>query len=289
MELDLTHLPNGETYEDRYGNWLKLFKQIAETDQEEMITVSHPPLSWVPLLKYLQCEYDTPLFHFKEDLMLGSSIRYSAFSLFNEAMWESYCTFRPETADAFWKLKMEWDDKRSIARLLPVEREFIVTTSNAYYRKEVLTYLNKLHHYTPSKRKVVLVPCAADKPYPSKLHQAVLDIIPDDYYIANITGVLGIVPQDLWGDMPHYDAGIPNRWRILEEVRDYFSTHRHHHVVVYSDFNNEAIRMGLVAAQWNTFRMTNANFPFGTEHRVEYINLLATENLNILDKAIRNG
>ena len=80
---------------------------------------------------------------------------------------EIMCTTRPETIDGLWKLDNEWPkSKRLLA--IPEQREFIVTNSAAFYRREVLRYLNEiLPAYAPTKRKVILCPCAADKPYPA--------------------------------------------------------------------------------------------------------------------------
>ena len=70
------------------------------------------------------------------------------------------CTARPETIDRLWKLDNEWPkSKRLLA--IPEQREFIVTTSAAFYRREVLRYLNEiLPAYAPTKRKVILYPDA---------------------------------------------------------------------------------------------------------------------------------
>ena len=68
------------------------------------------------------------------------------------------CTARPETIDRIGKLDNEWPkSKRLLA--IPEQREFIVTTSAAFYRREVLRYLNEiLPAYAPTKRKVILYP-----------------------------------------------------------------------------------------------------------------------------------
>jgi hypothetical protein len=68
------------------------------------------------------------------------------------------CTARPETIDGLWKLDNEWPkSKRLLA--IPEQRELIVTTSTAFYRREVLRYLNEiLPAYAPTKRKVILHP-----------------------------------------------------------------------------------------------------------------------------------
>ena len=73
------------------------------------------------------------------------------------------CTARPETIDGLWKLDNEWPkSKRLLA--IPEQGELIVTTSTAFYRREVLRYLNEiLPAYAPAKRKVILYPCAWEK------------------------------------------------------------------------------------------------------------------------------
>jgi hypothetical protein len=70
------------------------------------------------------------------------------------------CTARPETIDGLWKLDNEWPkSKRLLA--IPEQRELIVTISTALYRREVLRYINEiLPAYAPTKRKVILYPCA---------------------------------------------------------------------------------------------------------------------------------
>ena len=68
------------------------------------------------------------------------------------------CTARPETIDRLWKLDNEWPKSK---RLLAISepREFIITISAAFYRREVLRYLNEiLPAYAPTKRKVILYP-----------------------------------------------------------------------------------------------------------------------------------
>ena len=72
------------------------------------------------------------------------------------------CTARPETIDRLWKLDNEWPkSKRLLA--IPEQREFIVTTSAAFYRREVLRYLNEiLPAYAPTKRKVINRPASLD-------------------------------------------------------------------------------------------------------------------------------
>ena len=159
---------------------------------------------------------------------------------------EAQCALRPELADALWKLDMQWkywpEDEPYLADDAPKvshgKGSIFVTNHNSMYRREIVDYLTVLSTHEPAKKKkVVLVPCAADKPYPTDLHCKVKALLPsDDWYMATVTGALGLVPEKLWPIMPNYDAGVPNHWRTFQVVKDYFSRNRHEVIVVYSEF-----------------------------------------------------
>lgn len=241
--VDLTKMPTGARYEDRYGAYLKVFHDIALVPADTPVNVISPPASWWPLLAYLNANISGPLQVVFEHDELMKKMHDRVGTRLTRTLLEALCALRPELVDALWKLDNQWSCFR--ATIFPKQSEFVVTNNSSFFRQEVKDYETILKHYRPSKRKVVLVPCAADKPYPAMLHKAVQEVLPPDYYMANVTGVLGVVPQDLWPYMPHYDSGIPNRWRAMVAVGKYFSRHEHERVVVYSDFYNLAIAIGL--------------------------------------------
>lgn len=250
MLVDLTAMPIGQTYEDRYQGYLDVFKRIATAPGHVSVLVKRPPYSWVPLLVYLNCSIEDPQMYFAHCSMVRGALtpvtsrgEFVGHYLDRTAV-EVLTNFRPECADALWKIDMQWDVAPGRVRR-ELEREFIVTTNGAFHRPEVKAYLKALDAYQPTKKKVVLVPCAADKPYPSPLHNEVLIRLPRDFYMMNATGVVGLVPQDLWPIMPWYDSGIPNRWRLYEMVKKYFTEHEHECIVVYCDFYAYAIREAL--------------------------------------------
>ncbi len=175
---------------------------------------------------------------------------------------------------------MQWNTTH-VRQFYP-KRDFVVTNNGSFHRQEVKDYLVKLQHYQPTKRKVCLVPCAADKPYPSKLHQVILDGLPDDYYLMIGTGVLGLVPHDLWGEMPWYDSGIPNQWRLQMAVRDYFRRTLHERVVVYHDFYSEAIQIGL---KLSSVPMSRVKFVNPVKPYDDYIDLMDPARLTALSAA----
>lgn len=214
------------------------------------VVVSHAPWSWTPLLAWMRCQMKAARIVFPTCRMVSGLGPWMTLNEQRRSIVESLCTLRPETTDALWKFDNEWPHHpdRTLPYAVGQDMPILVTNGNSFFRSEFKEYLERLHTYTPLLRKVVLVPCAADKPYPSPLHREVLARIPSDWYVCIVTGTLGLVPQDLWHFMPNYDSALPNEWRAFEEVRDYFGKHQHDAVVVYSDFYAEAIYEGLHAA-----------------------------------------
>lgn len=279
MQIDLRgdKFPKGERYEDQYGDWLRLFETIARTPRDETVEIEGCPWSWYPLLRYLNCIILSSQYKFKHCRIVEGATNTGITHLDRTAI-EVLCGFRPECVDALWKCDMQWKTERP--RLF-AEGEFIVTSNGSFTRPEVRTYLHDLAEYRPTKNKVVLVPCAADKPYPAPLHKAVLAMLPKDYYLACVTGVLGIVPMDLWPVMPHYDSGIPNEWRCMNIMRDYFNRHMHQRIVSYCDFYNLAIMEALSIVDDVSIEFVNE-----TKFYYDYIDLLDAKRLAKLKKAL---
>ncbi len=280
MLVDLSRMPSGERYEDRYGKFLDVFHQIAEAPKLEHVEVLRPPVSWHPLLTYLDCQRINEQLYFPQDSLLRNAYQALEWNNLDRTGFEVLCGFRPELVDALWKCDNEWNTTH--VRQFPFEKEFVVTNNGSFFRQEVKAYLADLAHYQPTKSKVCLIPCSADKPPPSQLQRTVLDLLPDDYYLMIGTGVLGLVPQDLWPSMVQYDSGIPNQWRLMMAVRDYFKRTVHDRVVVYHDFYSEAIQIGL---KLSGIPMSRVRFVNPVKFYSSYINLLAPERLAVLSSA----
>lgn len=242
MNIDLTEMPSGDTYENTYGKYMDIFERIATTS--EPVVVINPPNTWKPLLAYLNCDIRGGQVFFEHDDYINDSM----LDNIDRTAVEVLTGFRPETVDALWKIDMQWDMPAGRLMAQSPKKDFIITNNGSFHRFEVLGYMHRLENYTPTKKKVVLCPCAANKPYPAELHQRLLNMLPDDYYLMIATGVLGLVPQDLWDVMPWYDSGIPNEWRLKNTVSRYFTKHEHERVVLYTDYYTLAILEGLEQA-----------------------------------------
>jgi len=302
VSVDLASLPEAKMYEDRYQQYIDIFKRLATTPGHMMPLVSNAPWSWVPLLYYIGCAIESPRRVFEHCYAVEGAWT-SAPSFNDRTLIEVLCGFRPETVDALWKVDMQWPIGEGRIRPDFVhEREFIVTNNGSFHRPEVREFLTELALYRPRKKNVVLVPCAADKPYPAPMHRAVLNMMPSNFYMANVTGVVGIAPQDLWDVMPHYDSGVPNRWRAMQLVKEYFDKHTHDRVIVYCDFYNQAIYEAFRSLGYEVVdlddegvvRLSSRNmhadtlveFVMPVEFYADYVDLMAPDRLERLRKVI---
>jgi hypothetical protein len=287
INVEVEYLHKEGRYEDQYGHYLSFFQLLAEERKSEF--VANCPASWKPFVEYMGHTVSSTVHHFDSCPAV-------------EAMWPHYhdfpdqrqfievvSTFRPELVDALWKFDMQWnvpsfrfDTQPRIAE----GEEIIISNNGSYHRREIIEYFSKLVSYTPpaDKDSVVLVPCAADKPYPAPLHSAVIERMPSNFYLANITGVLGVVPQDLWPTMPLYDSGIPNEWRLVNVATEYFKRNKHSKIVVYIDFYSLALKTAFDKAGVDPDSVTWIN-DIAFYH--DYLNLLDEGRLAKLEAAFK--
>jgi len=281
--IDLEQLPTGHWYEDRYRGYIQIFDEIAHLPASERVTVRNAPWSWVPLLMHLNCDISSARNHFEHCPIVAGALQpiMNAHALLDRTMVDCLVSFRPETADCLWKVDMQWKNEIDPGRVRvypAVKGDIIITTNGAYHRHEIIGYMDKLAEYKPTKKKCILVPCAADKPYPSPMHEAVLNMMPSDYYLMNATGVVGLVPQDLWPIMPKYDSGIPNQWRLYETIGWYFNEHKHDRVVVYCDFYSPTIVHAFIALEQEHI----VEYAIEPKEYDDYLDLLDSRYLNQL-------
>jgi hypothetical protein len=281
VTIDLEQLPQGQWYEDRYRGYLDIFQRIAQLPGVVEVRVLNAPWSWLPILHHLRCEIDSCRTVFEHCDMVRAA--WTSHAPVNRTAIEVLASFRPECADVLWKIDMQWDMPWGRVRDYPPVGEFIVTTNGAYHRREVLDYMATLRNWRPRKKKVVLVPCAADKPYPAPMHSAVRAVMTDDWYMMNATGVVGLVPDALWDMMPHYDSGIPNQWRLFETVKHFFAINNHEQVVVYCDFYSETIHSAFAAID----QLDRVQFVLPVQPYYDYVDLMDPARLGALETAIQ--
>ena len=248
-------------YSHEYELYLDFLKQIAcATIQFE---VNNIPKCWVPFILY----FDHKIGDTKEvwdcDKMTWESY-YNGFQDKRRAV-EIASECRPELVHALYLSDTDWLCPR---RQHLNHKEFIVTGNGSFHRPEVQQYQRSLQAFT--------------KPYPSEMHCRVSELFEDDarFHLIIATGVLGLVPEELFNVMPEYDSGLPNQLRVTQTVAWYFQKWKYNQVIVYSDFYAEAISQGLVGLP------LCLDYVFGHHYRVGYENLLKPEHLARLESVL---
>lgn len=273
----------GEAYCHEYDNYLNFFHMLACSDTQ--ITCKNVPQCWIPFVAYLghkvvsiknrwDCD-NTCWDNFYNDSKDKRRVVEIASSCRPELVHALYC------ADTEWPCLLKEKHEH--------QKEFLVTCNASFFRPEVEHYRKEiLGKFIAPKQKAVIVPCAASKPYPAPLHKEVKKVLqravpyPDQWHIITATGVLGLIPEELWKDMPHYDSGLPNILRCAQTVAWYFTKHRYTHICIYSDFYAYAVRLGLDEANWEGYR----RFVMGIHYRDTYSNLMLKEHLQDLEEAL---
>lgn len=276
----------GAGYAAEYTGYMDFFRLLAGRHGEPF-TAWNVPRCWVPLITYLGG-------------IVESTKRVKAWGDAEAVDWraatrnaqdlrrvvEMSAAARPELTDALYVIDTQFP---VVTHRHAMHDTFVVTTNGSFYRPEVLAYRRRLDGYEPRHKRAVIVPCTAVKPYPAPLHAAVLDRIRragllGDYDVIVMSGVLGLVPADLWGEQPNYDAGLPNSERVQDTARWYFTKHRYERLVVYSDFNAHSLHMGL--SQVPEAQVPHVVWCFGHYRRSSYENLLDEQYLQQLDAAL---
>jgi len=281
--MDLTNLSCGMSYADQYGKWLELFKRVAEARD---IQVMNSPRSWRPLLLYLGADTFGERVHFVEDELVGDTQLGFATAErkgMEREYVESVCSLRPELADALWKSDCQW---QTVGRRHTMKREFVVANYLAYYRPEILEYLTLLESYEKPNhvQNCVVTSCSADKPYPAVLHKAIASVLPDDSWHQVIaTGVLGVVPQELWSRMPLYDSGVANKWRCQVAWEGYLAKTSYRRVVLYTEFYASCVMRA--ASHMIAAGSIEAVLPVGGQN--DYVDLVAPEWLGRLEAVLQ--
>jgi len=279
---ELSMSGKGTAYSHEYERAMGFFKSLAYATSAAMC--ENVPPEWVPFVLYLGHVAVSTGEALSECGSLAWGAAYAAASDKRRVV-EVASACRPELVHALYCADTEWPCP--LVQHDP-KRAFVVTCNGSFFRQEVREYRARLTGYEPpTPRRAVLVPCAASKPYPAPLHEAVMQRVPEEWgHLIIATGVLGLLPQGLWPAAPLYDSGLPNMDRVTRTVAWYFTAHRYERLVVFSDFYANAVAAGLALVPSGL--RPSAEFVLGTHYRDTYENLMLTEHLDALEVAVRS-
>jgi len=221
---------DGATYEDKYGKQLEIFRTVAEAENGTYQVCGVVPACARDLLFYLGEGLDrswTPMLVLRREEL------------------EAKCAYLPVTVDALWRADMKW----SGARRHTYETKFNIATYSGFWRPEILDFMDKVARYRTQYSKCVIVPCAADKPYPAPLHQKVREVVGPEYEMIVVSSAVGLAPEPLWALMPNYDAGLPFFERVADVAAEYFAVNDYDEIIVYTDMVGDDLMRGIYQAK----------------------------------------
>jgi hypothetical protein len=241
-------------------------KEIAEAPMSHVL-VDGFPTRWGMLLWYLGADMSTQ----------HPSLQHVRPTELRRHQVEAECANAPILVDALWRADMRWTGERRHG----FEAEFPIATYSGFWRPEILLFMNRVEReHVMTHERCVLVPCSADKPYPSRLHQAVREAVGPDYEMIATSSAVGVAPESFWHLMPHYDAGLPYFDRAFDTSHRFFSHagRRYKRIINYTDMLQWDIREGFNSTINDDVMYEPVWFP----RRCDYQDLMAPENLEKL-------
>ena len=191
------------------------------------------PAQWIPLFEHFGADWSDPIAPlFYVPVISDLPIR-SLFQLISSArregrlrvFVEGVAALDPLVADVLHKL-----DRRVNVAVPVIEYPIQFTGWQSYGRPEVLDFERRvLCHPAASAATAALLPCARRRPYrESKTHKRLaralreVDAGPVDEIVISS---LGVVPSAFWDDpvVLAYDSGVPDIYRVLRIMRNFFS------------------------------------------------------------------
>jgi hypothetical protein len=252
------------SFDSLRDDWIRgadLVVRLIVRSKDEGTLLLGFPRQWIPLFIHFSAQWrDTitgpdfvPL---ASDLSEVELVRLSNSALSRgvlRTLVEAFASLDPLIADVLYKL-----DRRMSAKIADLPRRIPLTGWQSYGRPEVLG-LNTLIERTARARSstAVLLPCARARPYvKSKTHrriwreleaQSVQRLKVDSFVVSSI----GLVPEALW-DHPvvlAYDSGVPDIYRVLRLMRNYFLKARYSLVIDCLEFKPYSDCLQIIARE----------------------------------------
>ena len=171
---------------------------------------------------------------------------------------EAFAALDPLLADVLYRL-----DRRATIAEIGSAPYLPLTGWQSYGRPEVLALTNDVMSSAQRKSPVaVLLPCARKRPYEkSRTHRRIWGTLEREGITADavdkiVVSSIGIVPEEFWRHpvVAAYDSGVPDIYRILRLMREFFRKAKYEMVIdclefrPYSDCLSIVMREGLVKA-----------------------------------------
>lgn len=119
-----------------------------------------------------------------------------------------------------------------------------LTNWQSYGRPEIRDFEREVDKISAQKQIAVALPCSRRRPYQSsRVHHRVWRALCENGYGRTkvhqiVVTALGVVPEELWSHpvVLHYDAGVPDIYRVLRLARRFFARSQYRDVIDCLEF-----------------------------------------------------
>jgi predicted RNA-binding protein len=238
------------TFSELRDDWYRgaeLMARLIDQSGRGEVELRGFPAQWAPIFVHFNAEWSEPVAPLAYVPMISDMSMHALLEITENAasqgrlrvLIEAVATLDPLVADVLHRL-----DRRPTLRIPPTTGTIPFSSWQSYGRPEVLDYAERVALGSQAKAPVAaLLPCARRRPYRlSKTHRRLaLGLTPlfdggpvDEIVISS----LGVIPSNFWSDpvVLVYDSGVPDIYRVLRLMRDYFGRVRYEVVVDCLEF-----------------------------------------------------
>ncbi len=249
------------------GIYIMRMQDYMKKFPERKAIVKNMPLSWIPLMHFLNIEVDLDTVD-QSNYVLGGKL--SPRQLLE---WAQQCakegTLRDlieimsssdeQMADTLYQL----DHLRKIDLEFPKKLTKIHQNNWQSYGRSYIQDMHKKIVETPLKKeKILFLPCTKSRPYYSKqaLYKAqkageFADLMGDKSFTRVVVSNIGVIPEEFWGEKPvmTYSAGVPDIWLIYRMMKEFLGNNKDtvKEIVSYVEFPPYIEIIEILAEKYN--------------------------------------
>ena len=239
-----------EVRSDWYANGELVSRLLARSARGELVRLTGFPLQWMPLFELAGVSADS---YCKPDefLPVVSSISEIEFrKICKDAsdngvlrnLVEIIAASDPVIADTLFQFdsRADWEAPSHFESRIPI------TNWQSYGRRELSELRERIDKWSSLSEASILValPCSKKRPYNgSRTHRKILTILSTDGLDVEsldycVVTSIGLVPEHFWVDpvVQAYDSGVPDIYRVLNQVRRFLKNNKYRAVLDCLDF-----------------------------------------------------
>jgi hypothetical protein len=241
------------------------------------------PRQWSPLFEWFGVRYNNcinpaeylPFFSDLSSSRLKVVLKKATDERMLRSLVEVAAVIDPVVADCLYILDHSVKNLSSPMRLsmsadgAQTRKSIILNGWHSYGQIAVLHLEREVAKVAARGEGAVILPCSFKRPYSSSpTHKQIYPILEkagyDDSQLHKIVITsLGVIPQELWESpaVLKYDAGVPDLYRILRLIREYFSVRKYSYVLDCSQFPPYSDLLGIAQREGFIKTLRRINVP----------------------------